>query len=108
MTDTAKTSKTLVGRGFGGVDVIKVEQRPIPEPQDGELLINIKATGVNFAQLMVRQGMYIKLPDIPYVFGVEAGGIVESRGPNCKSDLKVRPIRFCSALSTPRIQGGGS
>ena len=52
------TSKTLVLVGHGGFDKLKVQQKERPKPGQGELLVNVKATGINFAELMARQGMF--------------------------------------------------
>ena len=53
------TSKTLVLVGHGGFDKLKVQQKERPKPGQGELLVNVNATGINFAELMARQGMFV-------------------------------------------------
>ena len=60
------TSKTLVLIGHGGFDKLKVQQKERPKPGQGELLVNVKATGINFAELMARQGMFA-LETLPVV-----------------------------------------
>ena len=52
------TAKTLVLIGHGGFDKLTVQQKERPKPGQGELLVNVKATGINFAELMARQGMF--------------------------------------------------
>jgi NADPH:quinone reductase-like Zn-dependent oxidoreductase len=60
----------------GGPEVLKVESRPIPMPQAGEVLIRVKAFGLNRSELFTRQGLS---PGVvfPRVLGIEAVGLVE-------------------------------
>src|SRR6201984_2840950 len=60
----------------GGPEVLKVESRPIPKPQAGEVLIQVKAFGLNRSELFTRQGLS---PGVvfPRVLGIEAVGLVE-------------------------------
>ena len=60
----------------GGPGVLKVESRPIPKPQAGEVLIQVKAFGLNRSELFTRQGLS---PGVvfPRVLGIEAVGLVE-------------------------------
>ncbi|XP_038627169.1 synaptic vesicle membrane protein VAT-1 homolog-like [Tachyglossus aculeatus] len=66
--------------GFGGLSKLRVARRVMPEPQDGELKIRIKACGLNFIDLMVRQGNIDSPPKTPLVPGFECSGIVEALG----------------------------
>jgi len=70
------SSKTLVLTGYGGYDKLKVERRPIPIPSSGNVIVNVVASGVNFAELMCRQGTYDRTPKVPAVLGMEAAGII--------------------------------
>src|SRR6201998_4628137 len=56
--------------------VLKVESRPIPKPREGEVLIQVKAFGLNRSELFTRQGLS---PGgvFPRVLGIEAVGLVE-------------------------------
>src|ERR1700747_1099013 len=60
----------------GGPEVLKIESRPIPTPQQGEVLIRVKAFGLNRSELFTRQGLS---PGVvfPRVLGIEAVGLVE-------------------------------
>jgi len=51
------TMRAAVIRAPGGPDVLKIENRPISEPQTGEVLIRVKAFGVNRSELFTRQGL---------------------------------------------------
>lgn len=70
------TMKAAVIREAGGPDVFKIESLPIPTPRKGEVLIRVKAFGLNRAELFMRQG---HSPDVkfPLVLGIEAVGVVE-------------------------------
>lgn len=65
---------------FGGADVLKLVEKPRPEPGAGEILIKVGAAGINFADLMARQGVYPPGPKPPFVPGLEAAGTVEAVG----------------------------
>jgi NADPH:quinone reductase-like Zn-dependent oxidoreductase len=60
----------------GGPEVLRIESRPIPKPRAGEVLIRVKAFGLNRSELFTRQGLS---PDVvfPRVLGIEAVGLVE-------------------------------
>lgn len=71
---------------FGGLDALKVEDVPLPEPQEGETRIKVEAIGVNFLDIYQRMGRY--QGSLPFTLGQEAAGIVDAIGPNV-SDVKV-------------------
>jgi len=70
------TMKAAVMYAPGGPEVLKLEERPIPDPQPGQVLIRIKAFGLNRSELFTRQGLS---PDVhfPRILGIEGAGIVE-------------------------------
>ncbi len=61
----------------GGPEVLKVETRPVPVPVRGQVLINIKAFGLNRSELFTRQGHSPNVP-FPRILGIEAVGVVEA------------------------------
>ena len=61
----------------GGPDVLKIESRPIPVPQDGVVLIRVKAFGLNRSELFTRQGLSPSVK-FPRVLGIEAVGLIEA------------------------------
>lgn len=73
----AQLMKAAVVYEPGGPDVLKIEERPIPAPKSGEVLIKVKAFGINRSELFTRQG---HSPGVlfPRILGIEATGIVES------------------------------
>jgi NADPH:quinone reductase-like Zn-dependent oxidoreductase len=65
----------------GAPEVLRVREAPDPDPRAGELRIRVEASGVNFADILGRMGLYPDLPPIPVVVGYEVGGRVEAVGP---------------------------
>lgn len=51
-----------------------------PQPGPGEVLIGIRACGVNFADLLLTQGRYQEKPPLPFTLGMEVAGVVEALG----------------------------
>jgi NADPH:quinone reductase-like Zn-dependent oxidoreductase len=71
------TMKAAVIHEAGGPEVLKIESIPIPTPQSGEVLIRVKAFGLNRSELFTRQG-HSPSVKFPRVLGIEAVGVVES------------------------------
>jgi NADPH:quinone reductase-like Zn-dependent oxidoreductase len=72
--------KALVITEHGPPDVLRVEERPDPEPGRGELRVRVRAAGVNFADLLGRVGLYPDAPKPPCVVGYEVAGDVDAVG----------------------------
>ncbi|CAG5856071.1 synaptic vesicle membrane protein VAT-1 homolog-like [Menidia menidia] len=81
---STKEMRAVMLAGFGGLNKLRVAKKPMPEPLDGEVKIRVKACGLNFLDLMVRQGTIDNPPKPPLVPGFECCGIVESVGENTK------------------------
>jgi synaptic vesicle membrane protein VAT-1 len=64
----------------GGVSVLEVREGPDPVPAAGEVRIRVRASGLNFSDLMARQGLYPDAPKPPCVVGYEVAGIVDAVG----------------------------
>src|SRR3954449_4213007 len=64
----------------GGPEVFEIQDRPEPSLAPGRVLVRVKAAGINFADLMARQGLYPDAPDLPSVLGYEVAGEVEEGG----------------------------
>src|SRR5437868_5525356 len=67
-------------RKYGGPGVLEVRETPDPEPKPGEIRVQVRASGLNFAEVMARQGLYPDAPKAPCVVGYEAAGIVDRIG----------------------------
>jgi NADPH:quinone reductase-like Zn-dependent oxidoreductase len=72
--------RAVVLTEHGGPEVLRVEQRPDPSAGPGELLIGVRAAGINFADTMARVGLYPEAPKPPCVLGYEVAGTVEAAG----------------------------
>jgi NADPH2:quinone reductase len=72
--------KAVRVHGFGEPEVMRVEEVPDPEPGPGQLLVRIKAAGVNPLDTYIRSGRFGALPDLPYTPGQDAAGLVERVG----------------------------
>ncbi len=68
----------IVGRG--GPDKLQVREAPDPEPGPGEVRIRVRASGINFADILARQGLYPDAPRLPAVVGYEVSGAVDEVG----------------------------
>jgi synaptic vesicle membrane protein VAT-1 len=64
----------------GPPEVLQVKEAPDPLPKAGEVRIRVEASGVNFADIMGRLGIYPDLPPIPVVPGYEVAGRVDAAG----------------------------
>jgi len=71
------TMKAAVVYEPGGPDVFRIEDRPIPTPSKGQVLIRVKAFGLNRSELFTRQG-HSPGVTFPRIMGIEACGLVES------------------------------
>jgi len=71
-----ETMKAAVIHEPGGPEVIKLESRPVPTPKTGEVLIRVKAFGLNRSELFTRQGLSPGV-SFPRILGIEAVGLVE-------------------------------
>jgi NADPH2:quinone reductase len=67
---------------YGESDVLEVDDVSVPEPGPGEVRIEIRAAGINFADIMQRRGHYHGGPQAPYIPGLEVSGVVDAVGEN--------------------------
>ncbi|MDP9148167.1 MAG: NADPH:quinone reductase [Acidobacteriota bacterium] len=65
---------------FGGPEVLKLEEIPTPVPAAGQVLVHVRAAGVNPYDTYMRAGTYAIKPALPYTPGSDAAGVVESVG----------------------------
>src|SRR3982750_3014352 len=72
--------KAIVVHEFGEPEVMKLEEISTPEPSGPQLLIKIKAAGVNPVDTYLRTGNHAHAPKLPYTPGKDAAGLVESVG----------------------------
>jgi len=72
--------------------VLSVRETPDPEPGPGEVRIRVRACGLNFAEVMARQGLYPDAPKPPCVLGYEAAGVVDALGPGTDGPAVGTPV----------------
>jgi NADPH:quinone reductase-like Zn-dependent oxidoreductase len=72
--------KRVVIVGKGGPEQLQVQEAPETEPQHGEARIRVRASGINFADILARKGLYPDAPRLPAVVGYEVSGVVDRVG----------------------------
>ncbi len=82
---------------FGGVDVLKYEDMPKPEPGNGEARVKLEASGINFIDVYQRVGLY--KPALPFVEGQEAAGVVDAVG------VGVTEVKVGDRVAYASVQG---
>ena len=81
----APTRMTAIGiKSPGGPQMLVPEERPVPQPGPGEILVKIAAAGVNRPDVMQRMGLYPPPPGAPDIPGLEIAGEVVALGPDVK------------------------
>lgn len=65
---------------YGGAGVLRLCDLPDPHPGPGEVVVQVRAIGLNFADCMARQGVYPQVPQAPFVPGMEVAGEVVAVG----------------------------
>src|SRR5438046_6843846 len=84
--------RQIVTTANGGIDVLKVQEAPDPQPAKGEVIVQVKAAGLNFADILARQGLYPDGPKKPCVMGYEVAGVVESVGDGIDDGLAGKAV----------------
>ena len=72
--------RAVVCSELGPADRLSVQELPDPQPGPGEIVIDVKAAGLNFPDTLIIQGRYQFRPDLPFVPGGEASGVVSVVG----------------------------
>jgi NADPH:quinone reductase-like Zn-dependent oxidoreductase len=84
--------RAIVTTAAGDARVMKVEERPDPKPKPGQVVIRVKAAGLNFADILARQGLYPDGPPKPCVMGYEVSGTVEGVGEGVDKAMIGEPV----------------
>jgi NADPH:quinone reductase len=82
---------------FGGPEVLRYEELPAPVPQGADALVKIEASGVNYADIYQREGLY--KATLPFTVGSEAAGTVAAVGP------KVEDVRIGDRVAYAGVPG---
>lgn len=88
---------------FGAPEVLRLGERPVPQPGVGELLIRVAASGINRPDVLQRLGHYAPPPDTSDLPGLEVAGVVESGDPAAMAEAGIRVGDRVCAL----VAGGG-
>jgi len=64
----------------GGLEVIRAVDLPVPTPKPGEVRVKVEACGLNFSDIMIRQGRYVMEVPFPYRAGREFSGKIDAVG----------------------------
>ena len=71
--------RAIVLRETGGPEQLQLADVPDPEPRDGEVVVRVRAAGINFLDVLVRRGEYAQQPELPVIPGTEVAGEVGGR-----------------------------
>jgi len=98
-----KTMKAIVAHEYGGPEVLKYEDVPLPEPKENEILVCVIASGVNPADPLILNGKYAKEfgTHLPLVLGYDMAGVVVRAG------AKVTKLRVGDPVYAYLLWGGG-
>jgi NADPH2:quinone reductase len=66
--------RAVVLEGVGGPEQLAVREVDEPIAADGQAIVDVRATGINFADVLIRRGMYPQMPELPAVLGSEIAG----------------------------------
>jgi NADPH2:quinone reductase len=72
--------RAIVVKEFGPPEVLTLDSAPDPAPQAGQVLVRVKAAGVNPVDTYIRSGVYAAKPKLPYIPGFDGAGVVEAVG----------------------------
>jgi len=101
---SAQGVKAIVVRQYGGPEVLRYEEVSDPEPTPGEVLLKVRVAGFNYADVMMRVGLYKGGPKPPYIPGFEVCGTVTRLGQGVSGlQAGARVLAF----PDPSATGGG-
>lgn len=84
--------KQIVNTANGGYEVLEIQEVPDLIPKKNEIIIDVKASGLNFADILARKGQYPDGPSKPCVMGYEVAGIVSKAGEQVEKDWVGREV----------------
>lgn len=77
---------------YGKEEVLSPLDHELPPPTSKEVQVKVHYAGINFADLLCRQGLYPSAPPVPFVPGYEVSGIINRVGAEVDEDLVGRPV----------------
>lgn len=82
--------------GYGGTEGMELTERDEPSAEAGQLVIEVAAAGINFADIQQRMGIYPGGPEPPFVPGFEVSGEVVRVGDDCDFEVGDRVVGICN------------
>ena len=76
----ANRMKALRIHEHGGPEVMRIEEIPVPEPGPGEVRVKMEACGLNYSDIMAREGRYLRKTHLPHILGHEFCGVIDKPG----------------------------
>lgn len=74
------TMKAIWIEQLGGSEVMQLTEKPIPDPKPKQVRVKIEAVGLNYSDIMIREGRYLQRTELPQILGREFAGIIEAIG----------------------------
>lgn len=99
--------KAIQLRRFGNPDVLDYIDVPTPVPGPGEVLVQVHAAGVNFADTLMRQDRYAITPPLPAILGSEVAGTIAALGGDVDANTIAIGTRVAAPLFAANISLGG-
>lgn len=99
--------KAIQLRRFGNPDVLDYIDVPTPVPGPGEVLVQVHAAGVNFADTLMRQDRYAITPPLPAILGSEVAGTIAALGVDVDANTIAVGTRVAAPLFAANISLGG-
>jgi NADPH2:quinone reductase len=101
--------RSIVCDRLGDPSVLKIEERPLPEPGPDDVVVKVTAAAVNFPDVLTVSGEYQHKPELPFIPGMEGAGTVHALGAN-RTDWSVgdkvifgiRPGAFAEYVTVPK------
>jgi NADPH:quinone reductase-like Zn-dependent oxidoreductase len=103
--------KQIVLVARGGPEKLEVREAPDPRPGAGEMRVRVRASGINFADILARQGLYPDAPSLPTVVGYEVSGTVDEVGSPVDASWTGKDVvaltrfgGYADVVCVPRVQ----
>ena len=84
--------RAIIEENHGGPEVLRVSEIPAPVPHSREVLIRVRAAGINRADALQRRGFYPPPPESSSIYGLEVAGEIEAVGEGASVENCGRPV----------------
>jgi len=93
--------KAVIADGPGGPEVLKLSDVEKPTPADGEILVSVRACGLNPVDYKIRQGYFSTGRNYPAIYGFDISGVVEAAGPGVTAFSPGDEVFYYADLDRP-------